>query len=340
VAFSPDGSRLASTSRDGTVKVWDTTTRQEARAVPGGILSPDGKHLAGTVGNEVKMRDTQTGRQTLTLTGHAGRVESVAFSADGRRLVSAAADRTVKVWEAQTAQELLTFKGHARPVDDSDSVPGGMGPVAFSPDGRRVVSSHSVVDRSRSAWASEVKVWDAQTGREVVTYKGNVGLVTSVAFSPDGKRLASAARKARGAGTGEIKVWDVETGQELHTLPAGGFSVAFSPDGRRIAGSGKQPIEGLMSDSGEVKVWDAQTGQEFLTLQGHNSDVRSVAFSPDGQRLASGGQFDSTGVRVWDAQTGQQLLALKGSYDDLAFSRDGHWLVADRLWDATPLPEK
>ena len=144
VAFSPDGSRLASASRDGTVKVWDATTSQEARAVPGGILSPDGKHLAGTVGNEVKVWDTQTGRETLTLTGHTGRVQSVAFSPDGRRLVSAAADRTVKVWDAQTGQELRTFKGFAGPVDDRDSVLGGMGPVAFSPDGRRVASGNSV----------------------------------------------------------------------------------------------------------------------------------------------------------------------------------------------------
>ena len=136
-----------------------------------------------------------------------------------------------------------------------------------------------------------MKVWDAQTGREVVTYKGNVGQINSVAFSPDGKRLASAAGKGPGDGGGEIKVWDAETGQELHTLPAGGTSVAFSPDGRRIAGAGKRPIDRLggPSGSGEVKVWDAETGRELLTLQGHTSDVWNVAFSPDGQRLASGG---------------------------------------------------
>ena len=92
---------------------------------------------------------------------------------------------------------------------------------------------------------------------------------------------------------GEIKVWDAETGQELHTLPAGGTSVAFSPDGRRIAGAGKRPIDVPgPSGSGEVKVWDAETGRELLTLQGHTSDVWNVAFSPDGQRLASGGRCD------------------------------------------------
>jgi WD40 repeat protein len=172
----------------------------------------------------------------------------------------------------------------------------------------------------------EVKVWDAQTGREQLAFKGAGG---AVAFSPDGKRLASGSR-----------VWDAQTGKELLQLQGGG-SLAFSPDGRRIAGAGRPPIggPGPRRGPGEVKVWDAETGRELLTLQGHTTNVSNVAFSPDGQRLASVGGGE---VRVWDAQTGQQLLVLKVLLNgSLSFSRDGHWLVADReLWDATPLPEK
>jgi WD40 repeat protein len=135
-------------------------------------------------------------------------------------------------------------------------------------------------------------------------------------------------------------VWDAQTGRELLAFKGAAGVVAFSPDGRRIAGAGKRPIGPLgRSGSGEVKVWDAETGRELLTLQGHTGAVRSVAFSPDGQRLVSLGGGE---VRVWDAETGQQLLVKKVQSNlYLAFSRDGHWLVTDRqLWDATPLPEE
>jgi hypothetical protein len=155
-----------------------------------------------------------------------------------------------------------------------------------------------------------------------------------VAFSPDGKRLASGGALRF---TYEVKVWDAETGQERLTLKGhtmGIRSVAFSPDGKRLASGG---------GDGAVKLWDTETGQERLNLKGHTDGVFSVAFSPDGKRLASAGQDRQ--VKVWNTGTGLEVLTLKGHKSAVwavAFSPDGYWLASGsqdgtvRLWDARP----
>jgi WD40 repeat protein len=187
-----------------------------------------------------------------------------------------------------------------------------------------------------------VKVWDAQTGRELLSLQGPPGtgklILASVVFSPDGKRLASGRMTLHlGGNPGEVKVWDAQTGQELLTFPGASNSVAFSPDGKRLA---KGAVDG------EGKVWDAQTGQELLTLKGLRP-VRMLAFSPDGKRLVStSNERRESTVTVWDAQTGQELLTLEGGVSHVSFSPDGHRLAAGSadgavtVWDATPLPEK
>jgi DNA-binding beta-propeller fold protein YncE len=243
----------------------------------------------------------------LSLQGHASDVRSVAFSPDGKRLVSGSWDQTLKVWDVQTGQEALTLKGHTAFITS----------VAFSPDGKCVVSG---------SYDKTLNVWDTQTGQQTLTLKGHTGSVSSVAFSPDGKRLLSGSRDQT------LKVWDARTGQETLKGHTGLVSsVAFSPDGKRLLSGSFQT----------VKVWDAQTGQETLTLKGHTLGVKSVAFSPDGQRLASAS--DDNTVKVWDAQTGQEILTLKGHthfVNSVALSPDGKRLASAsvdktvKVWDA------
>ncbi len=195
-----------------------------------------------------------------------------------------------------------TFLGHTGPVSS----------VCFSPDGRRLASgSYDQTVRG------EVKVWDAQTGQELLTLQGHTGPVSSVCFSPDGRRLASGGqgmslhdqyllnrrRLASGGQDKSVKVWDAATGQELLTLRGhtdAVLSVCFSPDGRRLASA-----SGEVNRPGEVKVWDAATGQDLLTLQGHTNRVTGVRFSPDSSRLVS---RDQRGNQItWDLATSRPI---------------------------------
>ena len=253
-------------------------------------------------------------RSQHVLQGHTDWVKSVAFSPDGRHIVSGSDDSTIRVWDAQTGVQVgSSLQGHT----------GWVNSVAFSSDGRHIVSGS--YDRT-------IRVWDAQTGVQVGnSLQGHTQVVKSVAFSPDGRHIVS------GSNDRTIRVWDAQTGVQVgsslqgHTQAVN--SVAFSSDGRHIVSG---------SYDRTIRVWDAQTGvQVGNSLQGHKRFVNSVAFSPDGRHIVSGS--DDRTIRVWDAQTGVQVgNSLQGhtqAVNSVAFSPDGRHIVSgsnDRtiqVWD-------
>jgi WD40 repeat protein len=355
VAFHPDGKLLAAAAADDVVKVWDLATGKEtltltslAEHLTSVAFSPDGKRVAaGSWDHTARVWDAETGRELHTLTRHTNMVLSVAFSPDGRRLVTASMDSTVLVWDLGNTGAYRVLEGHSYPVHA----------VAVSPDSGRIASAADA-----RGWGSignappppgEVKVWDAETGREQLSFPRAPQVIHGLAYSPDGCRLAAAGgpRYQRGPGgqpvqPGEVKVWDSKTGREQFSLkcPTGAaLGVTFTPDGAQLA---------AVSEEGTVRVWDAVTGEEKLTRQtqqvgwGMPDNYQGMAFSPDGGLLASteGHHGQPAQVRLWDLATGEERLTLKGNAPSLvrlAFSRDGRRLVTGnvdrsaKIWDVT-----
>jgi hypothetical protein len=194
VAFSPDGTRLATACCGGeggenTARLWDVRTgrqllvcKGDTNIVWGVAFSPDGTRLA-TCGAKVQLWDAQTAQPLQVCNGHTNFVYDVAFSPDGTRLATASRDQTARLWDARTGEPLLVCKGHASAVRG----------VAFSPDGTRLATA----SQDHTA-----RLWDARTGQPLLECKGHTGRLTCVAFSGDGTRLATASEDDT------IRLWD------------------------------------------------------------------------------------------------------------------------------------
>ncbi len=304
LAFSPDGTRLATSSTDGTVKLWDVSSGGELPTLPinaffSSAFNPEQTRIAivhpdWTAG----IWDMTTGKSLLTLSDPLG-IHTVAFSPDGTRLVTTnPPNKIMIVWDAATGDQLLRLTE----LDVIDA--------SFSPDGMQIVTAH---------FGGSVKVWEATTGKLLLTLSKHNADVYTVAYSLDGSRIVSAADD------GTVKVWDAKTGQELLSLQHSNtgsripWGLDFSPDGKRF-------VTG--SQAGTAKVWDLEIGQELVTLSGHSGTIYRVAYSPDGTQIATAA-YDST-ARVWDAATGKLLLTLYGAMKGLngiTFSLDGKRLI-------------
>ncbi|KAE9386560.1 WD40 repeat-like protein [Gymnopus androsaceus JB14] len=241
--------------------------------------------------------------QQAILTGHTRPVNSVAFSPDGKRIVSGSDDHSVCIWNAGTGMIIgEPLQGHTSWVNS----------VAFSPDGKRIVSG---------SYDCTVCIWNAETGIIIgEPLQGHTSWVNSVSFSPDGKRIVS------GFSDHVVCIWNAETGmiigEPLQGHTSWVYSVAFSPDGKRIVSG---------SSDHTVCIWNAETGMIIgEPLQGHTDYVRSVAFSPDGKRIVSGSS-DHT-VCIWNAETrmiiGEPLQGHTSWVNSVIFSSDGKRIVS------------
>src|SRR6266487_1080320 len=291
VAWSPDGTRIASGSWDQTVQVWDATSgahpfiyRGHTTNVNAVAWSPTrtGPRIASASGNSffkgehvVQVWDAVMKARLLTYSGHTLPVHTVAWSPDGTLIASGSEDKTIHVWAASNGILIRSYSRHTGLVSS----------VAWSPDGNHIASGSE--DKT-------VQVWDTHTATLIFTF-GHTSTVNAVAWSPDGTRIASASGNIFSGGENSVQVWDVATGKHIltykgHRTPVS--TVAWSPDSKRIA-SAPAGIEKT------VQIWDATSGITIYTYRGHTLGINDVAWSPGGQFIASASN-DGT-VRVWKA---------------------------------------
>jgi len=283
--FSPDGRRALTASDDNSVRLWDAEAgRQIATFTRAGsgmaAFSPDGRLVAIPDNNTVVVRDANTGeREDRIFQGHSAAVQSVAFSADGRRIVTASDDRTARVWDLQTGGQIAALTEHTAPVRSA----------VFSPDGLRVVSTQTP-QRSGNVTIvtsndSVALLWDALSGRVILRFEGDMVQLYDATFSPNGKRIVTAS------GDNTARIWDAATGKPIAVLSGHSDSVlsaAFNSRGDKIV---------TASADETVRVWDAEAMTTIAVLKGHSGAVWSAVFSPDGERILTAS--DDTTARIW-----------------------------------------
>jgi WD40 repeat protein/serine/threonine protein kinase len=341
VAYSPDSSRIASSSLDQTIGLWHGATLEPVALLRGHTgpvmqvqFTPDSKRLVSRSDDQsVRLWEADRGDPVGVLHGHTELINHFALSPNGNTLASASNDGTVRLWDLKQAEAHNGLRGHTSYVYDA----------SFSPDGTQIASA---------AWDGTVRLWDATTLQELAVLKQETErepAVHCVVWSRDGRRLAVAARSHF------VHIWDAKERKKLRTLDVPNYHwrsdirAAFNPDGTLLATGNRD---------GMVALWNPETGAKVAQWNGqHRVDAENaftgdVAFSPDGQTLATVGANNV--LRLWRVadvragRTSEPLATLKGHADVIhrvVWSKDGKWLATAsqdrsvRLWSAVDQKE-
>jgi WD40 repeat protein len=278
LSWSKDGQQLYSLRQNGTVQLWDTTTWENKltyvvpfNVILGASWSPDRNYfafwsLADPMQGTVRVWNTLTGEEVLAHQDLSQYVAAIAWSPDGTRIASDDG-HSVEIWDPTTGNIILTL-----PTDSLVSA------IAWSPDGARIAI----------ATETSIQIWDASTGNLLLTYHGQLQGNAILAWSPNGRYIASS-----GLNDPTVQVWDITNGNLSLTYKghtAAVTAIAWSPDSRRIATG---------SQDKTVQIWDASKGNTIFTYHGHTGTVGSIAWSPNGQFIASSATESEGPIQIW-----------------------------------------
>lgn len=309
--FDEKNQKLITTDHSGETKIWDVPKMKEIRSLNINLFSsfaleahPKEDIFLIAEHNEIHYVNIKTGLIVKTFKSKGNRIINMSYDQVGKYLATSTLDMQIKIWDLEQNKVVRTVMG--------------IWPVAFSPNGKELVSM---------AGAINLAVWDPVTGEKKHELSTDSELIQNVSFSKDGKFLA-------GAGFyGVVKIWDMKTHQLIKRLTGhigGVYGTSFSPDGKLLASAGMDQT---------VRIWDVETGQEIHQMKPHEIIVSDVKFSSNGKILATS-SWDKT-IKLWNTDTWELIHTLQGHTNmitSIDFSADGKYLASgagnNSVWEA------